>query len=74
MLDTFSKDIIYKKLPHPYTQTLFVDLQQNDKSYVRKKAWPSFINKGRTACFATAIISRSNCIPSTPESSQSLIL
>ncbi|KAJ3011235.1 hypothetical protein NUW54_g2243 [Trametes sanguinea] len=26
MLDTFSKDIIYMRLPPPYTQTLFVDL------------------------------------------------
>ncbi|KAI0938026.1 hypothetical protein AcV7_003336 [Taiwanofungus camphoratus] len=26
MLDTFSKDIIYMKLPPPYTQTLFVEL------------------------------------------------
>ncbi|KAI0065783.1 hypothetical protein BV25DRAFT_1879666 [Artomyces pyxidatus] len=26
MLDTFSKDIMYKKLPPPYTQTLFVEL------------------------------------------------
>ncbi|KAI0042015.1 hypothetical protein FA95DRAFT_1575993 [Auriscalpium vulgare] len=26
MLDTFSKDLIYKKLPPPYTQTLFVEL------------------------------------------------
>ncbi|THH02163.1 hypothetical protein EW026_g654 [Hermanssonia centrifuga] len=26
MLDTFSKDIVYTKLPHPYTQTLFVEL------------------------------------------------
>ncbi|THH17433.1 hypothetical protein EW146_g3372 [Bondarzewia mesenterica] len=26
MLDLFSKDIIYKKLPPPYTQTLFVEL------------------------------------------------
>jgi histone demethylase JARID1 len=26
MLDTFSKDIIYKELPPPYTQTLFIEL------------------------------------------------
>ena len=26
MLDTFSKDIIYKDLPPPYTQTLFIEL------------------------------------------------
>ncbi|KAF8638539.1 hypothetical protein AX17_002082 [Amanita inopinata Kibby_2008] len=26
MLDTFSKDIIYKRLPPPYTQTLFIEL------------------------------------------------
>ncbi|KAL4247157.1 [histone H3]-trimethyl-L-lysine(4) demethylase [Abortiporus biennis] len=26
MLDTFSKDIVYMKLPPPFTQTLFVDL------------------------------------------------
>ncbi|KAI0265971.1 PLU-1-like protein-domain-containing protein [Gloeopeniophorella convolvens] len=26
MLDTFSKDIVYKKLPPPYTQTLFIEL------------------------------------------------
>jgi [histone H3]-trimethyl-L-lysine4 demethylase len=26
MLDTFSKDVIYMKLPPPYTQTLFVEL------------------------------------------------
>ena len=26
MLDTFSKDIVYKELPPPYTQTLFIEL------------------------------------------------
>ncbi|KAL4256714.1 [histone H3]-trimethyl-L-lysine(4) demethylase [Pleurotus pulmonarius] len=26
MLDSFSKDVIYKKMPPPYTQTLFVEL------------------------------------------------
>lgn len=28
MLDTFSKDIIYMKMPPPYTQTLFVELMR----------------------------------------------
>ncbi|KIP08343.1 hypothetical protein PHLGIDRAFT_35021 [Phlebiopsis gigantea 11061_1 CR5-6] len=54
MLDTFSKDIIYMKLPPPYTQTLFVELCCRQRTNDRPSPYPAQYRHPRV-CFASTI-------------------